>query len=164
MTDKIITQEYLQTIFEYKDGELFWKFALSYRIKLGDKAGSLSSTGYKVTFINKKSYKNHRLIFLYHYGYLPKILDHIDGNPLNNKIENLREATHIQNCQNRSKQKNNSSGYKNIAWIKKEKKWKVKINSNNKSYYLGMFSDLELAILVATMAREKYHKEFAVNN
>ena len=164
MTDKIITQEYLKTIFEYKDGELYWKNILSNRKKIGDKAGSLSSTGYKVTFINKKSYKNHRLIFLFHKGYLPKILDHIDGNPLNNNIENLREATHQQNCQNRSIQKNNKSGYKNIAWIESEKRWKVKINSNNKSYYFGMYKDLELAILVAEMARKKYHKEFAVNN
>ena len=163
MTDKIITQEYLKTIFEYKDGDLYWKNSLSYCTKNGNKTGSISSTGYKVTFINKKSYKNHRLIFLFHKGYLPKILDHIDGNPLNNHIENLREATHQQNCQNRSKQKNNNSGYKNIAWIKSEKRWKVKINSNNKSYYLGMYKDLELAILVAEMAREKYHKEFAVH-
>jgi len=65
------------------------------------------------------------LIFLYHHGYLPKFVDHIDGNKKNNRIENLREATKSQNAMNQKVSTRNTSGIKGVMWHKRDKKWFV---------------------------------------
>ena len=106
----------------------------------------------------------HRLIFLFHYGYLPKIIDHIDGNPLNNDIKNLRESTHIENCQNAKKRTTNTSGCKNVSWHKPANKWAVRLSINQKKVFFGLFEDIELADLVAHEARDLYHGKFARHN
>ena len=110
---------------------------------------------------NNKNYLNHRIIFVMFNGYLPEFLDHIDGNSLNNKIENLREATQQQNCINRKHHSNSKSPYKNVYWNKAAKKWQVYCRIDGHLKYFGIFEDLELADLVAQEARAKYHGEFA---
>ena len=79
---------------------------------------------------------------------------------LNNCIENLREATLQENQYNRKLNKNNKIGHKNIFWSERDKSFvvKLKINGKQKSWYV---KDLELAILVAEEARDKYHGKFA---
>lgn len=115
MTIKL-TQKYVRSLFDYKDGNLYWKVRKAYRIKIGDLAGYVNITGYQEVIIDGKSYKAHRLIFLYHHGYLPKFLDHIDCNKLNNDINNLREATKSQNKMNQRKIKdiNGNQHHQNI--------------------------------------------------
>ena len=159
-----ITQEHLKTIFNYKDGELMWKISTNRKIKIGSIAGYVDAGGYKNTKVCGKQHKNHRLIFLMHYGYLPKMIDHIDGNTLNNYIENLREANSMQNQQNSKLRKNNSSGCKNVYWSKAAKKWQVYCRVNGKMTHHGLYDDLELADLVATEVRNKYFGEYAKNN
>ena len=163
MADKHITptQECLNELFEYRDGNFYWKKRTSNRINIGDKAGTLCDRGYIRVFVNGKGYKLHRLIFLMRYGYLPKIIDHIDGNTSNNKVENLREATQSQNLCNTKIRSDNSSGIKNVCWHKYKKQWYVQVQINGKAKSFGCYQDIELAELVAIMAREKYHKEFA---
>jgi hypothetical protein len=162
MTDKIITQEYLQSIFNYKDGELYWNVNRS-GIQKGDMAGCIDSKGYKRIRLNGKKLLNHRIIFMIHKGYLPMMLDHINGNVLDNKIENLREANRSQNGFNRIL-KNNTSGFKNVYWHNQEKKWHIRLNIKSKCYSFGLYDDIELAGLVAEEARNKYHGEFARHN
>ena len=159
----MITKELLNKIFQYKDGELYWKEKTSpySHIKIGDKAGCVNKEGYVVICVNKKIHKAHRLIFLMHHGYLPKEIDHKDTNPLNNRIENLREATTSQNGYNKNIQKNNKSGSKNVSWSKVANKWAVQIKVNGNLKHIGYFEDLELADLVAQEARDLYHGEFA---
>ena len=94
-------------------------------------------------------------------GYLPKFIDHIDCNPSNNKIENLREATFSQNQHNTKKRITNTSGVKNVHWYKPLKKWMVYIMINKKRKHLGYFNNIELAELVAQEARNKYHGKYA---
>jgi len=153
----MITQSELKELLQYKDGNLYWKVSRKNRIKIGDKAGSLHPTGYKQIGINGKYYKFHRIIFLYHHGYLPKFIDHIDNNPLNNLIENLRSATHGQNQQNCPLQKNNKSGIKGVCWDKKMQRWRVTVSKK----YFGCYFDKEVARFVVETMRHKYHKEFA---
>jgi hypothetical protein len=157
----MITQDYLKQIFEYKDGNLYWKTDFSLKIKEGKKAGSVNKQGRMQIGINKKVYIFSRVVFLYHYGFLPKLIDHIDGNKLNNKIENLREATISQNNYNSKIPLHNTSKIKNVSFNTRDKIWNVSLKVNKKRIFIGGFKDLELANLVATMAREKYHGEFA---
>jgi hypothetical protein len=161
MTAQILTQEYLHTLFHYKDGELYWKISLSNRVKIGDKAGFLNSNGYYNICIKNKNYTNHRLIYAMHNGCMPKIIDHIDGTRINNKIENLREATVSQNCQNGKLRKNNKSGVKNVHWYKRDKKWCVDLTVNGKLKNFGKFENLELAELVANEARKLYYGDYS---
>lgn len=155
-----MTKSELLENFIYLNNNFYWKKPRS-GIQIGQKAGSLEPNGYLRIRFNTKKYLIHRLVFLYYHGYLPKYIDHIDGNPLNNSIENLREATFSQNRLNIKLQKNNTSGCKNISWSTTQKKWRVNIRINQKTVNFGGYKDLELAELVATEARNKYHKEFA---
>ena len=156
-----ITQELVKELFDYRDGNLYWKNTKSNRVVKGSVAGGLCKKGYFRISINYKHYYNHRIIFLMFHGYLPKLIDHKDGNRLNNKIENLRQATFAENLRNSKLRKNNTSGVKGVSWSKLHKKWRVAVMLNGDTYRLGLFKDLELAQLVAEEARNKYHKEFA---
>lgn len=154
-------QEFLKLLFDYNNGNLFWKVQKS-SVVIGDKAGHQGKQ-YLYIKINKKLYAAHRLIFLFHNRYLPQFVDHIDGNKLNNRIENLREATKAENCQNSKISKSNKCGIKNVYWHKQRKKWNVLVEANGKRYDCGFYDNLELADLVAQEARNKYHKQFSRN-
>jgi len=159
MADATLTQEYLCNLFEYKDGNLYWKNH-KYKSLNGKKTGS-NLDGYLVTSIKKKLIYNHRVIFMMHYGYFPYHVDHINGIKNDNRIENLRPATKAENGYNRKTSKNNTSGAKCVRWNKSAKCWMVSIGVNGKTKYIGSFKDFELAELVSIEARNKYHQQFA---
>jgi len=160
-TTNELTQDLLNELFEYRDGVLYWKVAKSNNVKVGDVAGSLNGRGYLYTRINSKKYLTHRIIFLMHHGYLPYCLDHIDGNKINNRIENLRPATTSENCRNSRIGKNNTSGFKGVSWYAPCKKWKARLMINKKEKYIGLFKTLEEAVEAVKKAREELHGEFA---
>ena len=155
----MITKQLLNKIFEYKEGTLYYKIKPCVRINVGDKAGYLRKDGYIQIIIKYKPYLIHRLIYMYHYGVMPIEIDHIEGK--SNNIENLRPANSSENNKNASIRKDNISGYKNVGFCNRNKKWAVRIRSDGKRRHIGYFDDLELADLVAQEARIKYHKEFA---
>ena len=154
-------QETLLNLFKYSDGFLYWKSSNTNAVKAGGLAGSKSSSGYLCVLVKNKLQLVHRVIFMMHNGYAPKIVDHIDGNPMNNKIENLRDATKSQNCWNSKTRTTNSSGFKNVSWHSKSKKWLVRLRANGKEVYVGIFGDIEDANKSAIEARKKYHGAFA---
>jgi len=147
-----LTKEFLDSFFEYRDGDLYWK---------PEKAGTIDGSGYWQTGIKGRYFKNHRLIFLMHHGYLPNVIDHIDGNKTNNKIENLREATRSQNNCNTKISSKNTSGIKGVSWVEKFKKWRARIYVEKKMYHLGYFEDFEDAVKASKKARQELHKNFA---
>lgn len=67
------------------------------------------------------------------------LVDHIDGNGLNNRRANLRFATVSQNLCNRGPQVNNTSGFKGVIWHKSAQKWSAQIKIGRKNKYLGLF-------------------------
>ena len=153
--------ELAHSLFEYKDGDLYWKENPGPQKRDSLKTGCVGAGGYIYTNYKKTQYKHHRLIFLMHHGYLPEMVDHIDGDKTNNRIENLRACTRTQNLLNSKKPVSNTSGIKNVWWRKTRGKWEVKFKVNKVVKYFGLYDDLELAELVAIEARNKYHGEFA---
>ena len=97
-TDFTLTKDYLHQIFEYKDGNLYYKKQTSPNSKIGKKVGSLTNRGYLSTTIKSKFYLLHRLIFMMFNGYTPTEIDHIDRNKLNNHYTNLRWVSRFENA------------------------------------------------------------------
>lgn len=157
------TQELVQSLFDYKDGVLYWRRATSNRNHkmVGKMAGWVGDQGYAKININGKAYSAHRLIFMFHHGYMPNQVDHVDGDRGNNRIENLRAATHEQNAQNAKLRCNNTSGIKGVSFNARRKKWIVQLRCNRRHVYVGGFDDIELAELAAVEVRDLYHKEYA---
>ena len=160
MENLAISHDYALSAFDYQDGNLIRKTG---RVnEIGQIAGCVhKGTGYIHVKIKAKSFKAHRLVFLYHNGFLPEFVDHIDGNKTNNKIENLRAATKEENCRNQKIRSTNKSGYKGVKWVEHCKKWQVEVCKNYKQLRFGMYEDLELAGLVAIEATELIHGRFS---
>jgi len=155
-----LTQEELRNEFDYRDGNLYWKLPRIGRA-VGSIAGSRKLDGrYRIGF-KQKDYLAHRLIFMWHHGYLPESIDHINGDHSDNRIENLREALHWQNMANSKLRSNNTTGVKGVYWHKKNQNWRVRVQLHKRLVYQKSFDDLELAELVAIEAREKFHGSYA---
>lgn len=156
-----ITQELIKHLYDYDqdNGGLRRKVSVSRNTKRGDVVGRVTSGKYHSTTIKGKEFQIHRLVWLWHYGDLPDFIDHKDGDPENNRIENLREATNSQNQYNKRMQKNNSSGYKNV--YRKGDKWSVQFRIEKKLKYFGAFEDILDADYAARCLRKVFHGEFA---
>ncbi len=114
-------------------------------------------TSYLVIRIDGIQYRAHRLAWLYVHGKWPdNSIDHIDGNGLNNRIENLRDVTSRENSMNRKTQLNNTSGVTGVRWHKGAKKFEAHIKINGKFKYLGLFTTLEAAAAARAVANEKH--------
>ena len=161
----MITQELVKEYFDYKDGHLIrLKSVGGKQAFKGRVAGYQNKdSGYSYASIKCKEYGLHRLIFLWHHGYLPNMVDHKDNNPRNNKIENLRAVDKSKNAMNSKLGSDNTSGAKGVYWNKKNKNWNVRITANNIYMTIGTYSDFNEAVKAINKARAKYHGEFARN-
>lgn len=157
-----VNRKLINLYFDYhKDGYLTWRIRPAYNVKVGDKAGSVNGDGYAEVMLFGKTYKTHRLIYLYHNDILPDELDHRDGDNSNNKIGNLRAATKSQNCGNRSVRKNSLTGFKGVSLRGKGGIYRARIMINGKSVSLGNYKTPEDAAAVYNIAALKYFGEFA---
>jgi hypothetical protein len=170
-----LTQEFLRKYFSYRgDGNLIYK-------KKFDKNEVGSIAGYKVKHISrngkeffyiyvhinifKKKYALHRLIYLFHNGKLPLEIDHKDGNTLNNRILNLRDAKKLNTANQKSLVIHNTSGYVGVATTSRNKHiWRAYIHHENKTIHLGQFRSPELAAEAYDKAAAKLFGKFAVPN
>lgn len=120
----------------------------------------LSPNGYARTNIKQKKVYLHRLLK----GNEGPILDHINGNKLDNRRENIRVANHQLNAANSKVRIDNSSGMRGVYWCEPRKKWVANIMFNGKTKYIGGF----LKIKDAAKAYDEYAKilfgEFARTN
>ncbi len=107
-------------------------------------AGGVGSRGYRRISIRlngkRRRLSAHRLAWFMVHGELPNVIDHIDGDKLNNAIKNLRSCNQHQNMQNTGKRSDNTSGYKGVSWSKTNKKWVSLIRYDGKQVYLGVFN------------------------
>ena len=90
--------------------------------------------------------------------------DHINGDTLDNRKQNLRICTAAENQRNRGPTKNNKSGFKGVGWHTRNKKWYARIMHNNKRTYLGSFKDKEEAARAYDRKAIELHGEFAKLN
>ena len=87
-------------------------------------------------------------------------VDHINGKPNDNRVENLRVITHEENMKNVKLPSNNTSGYKGVYYSERERKWKAFVRVNKKPMHLGTFNTKEEAVAVRQDAENKYYGEY----
>jgi hypothetical protein len=158
MTEEILTREKLQQVLHYdKDsGEFTW-LTTSNRKKAGERAGTAVPHGYRKIQVYNKIYYEHRLAWLYVYGEFPQdVVDHIDGNGLNNKIANLRSVSRSDNMRNQIRpQKNNKLKVLGVTQTKSGK-FRAQI-FDEKVKVLGVFDTVEEASQAYIQAKRKLH-------
>ncbi len=169
VTKQLITQEYLKSRLDLRDGWFYWKpvpvtkwqdkrFNNQYARK---RAGCFDKHGYRqISFRINGKYRlffEHRLIWLWHHGHFPEgEIDHIDGVKDNNNITNLRAVDRAENGKNQRIHKNNKSGVMGVHWHKVAKKWQAAIYAEGENFYLGLFIDKQDAIKARKAAEIKY--------
>lgn len=165
--------EYYKSCFNYceETGTLYWSFSRSpqdfktsrgYNVWksqcAGLPAGGTSLGRYFISKTSRGKVFNHRIIWLLSYGEWPKgVIDHIDGNGFNNKLENLRDVTQSENMRNARMKSSNKSGVTGVSWSTQREKWiasgyYITDNGDYKALNLGGFSDIDDAI----NARQKW--------
>lgn len=154
------SQEELHTLLEYRDGKLFRKVN-SGPSKAGDEGGCLSGIGYRIISVKNKLYLEHRLIWIMHGNDPVDFLDHIDGDKLNNRIENLRPAAKTENGWNTKLKSNNTSGIKGVCWCKRRMYWYGRVRFKGKVHFAGYFKDKDECVKAVRELREKLHGDFA---
>jgi len=91
-------------------------------------------------------------------------VDHVDGNRQNNRKDNLRVCSHIENSRNIHHNRRNTSGYKGVWWDKRHKKWRAGIGYNGKNIKLGYFVSKEEAAKAYNHAATKFFGQYACLN
>ena len=166
----MLSQTELKTVLRYvpEQGHFIW---LDYplpsgkarrrtgKTAIGSIAGSYNKLGYLEIRYNGKLYLGHRLAWLYVYGVTPTEIDHINRNPSDNRIINLRVATRTQQMANIKRMSTNKSGFKGVC--AHGKRFSAYIKINEKTKYLGMFDTPEEAHAKYIEAASSQFGEFA---
>ena len=129
--------------------------------RAGDEAGSEVGRGYRQIKHKGKRHLTHRVVFFIFNGFLPEVVDHIDGNTRNNNPENLRAASKSQNMINRKIQKNNNSGVPGVDFMIRRNVWRAQIHNGGKKIFLGTFKNKEDAIKARLTAQVELHGEYS---
>lgn len=156
---KAVTGERLRELLHYdpETGVFTWRVG-GRRARLGEAAGCVETCGYLRITIDGRQYYAHRLAWLYVTGAWPADqLDHRDGDRTNNRFDNLREATHAENGQNRTTQKNNTSGFAGVHWHLGDRRWHARIRVGGRRVHLGSFDTPEEAHAAYIEAKARLH-------
>lgn len=167
-----IPPDILKTLLDYdpQTGKLFWRnrprkyfksnrSMNSWNARFAGKPAFTSrlSTGYFTGSIFSEDYYAHRVIWaLANNEWPPDQTDHIDGNKGNNKFNNLRAASRIENGKNQKLPCDNLSGVMGVDWDTRRKKWRAQIRSNGKGIHIGRFNSKEEAITARKAAELKH--------
>lgn len=165
-----LTAERLRQVLTYDPatGIFRWAEKLSIRIQKGAVAGYTDPRpgkwhGRVYLRIDTKLYLAHRLAWLYAHGEWPAAqIDHINGNPNDNRLENLRGATHAENARNSRKPRNaTTSRLKGVSFDKSRGKWMAQIGHDGQHIHLGRHNTEEAAHAAYCAAAEHLHGNFA---
>jgi hypothetical protein len=155
-----LSQSDVRKLFGYDANGLF-RLTASPNAVEGKRSHKIHRDGYKGFRVNGTVYGEHRLVWLYHFGVMPALIDHINGDRADNRVENLRVATPSQNICNSRLAKNNTSGAKGVIWAKDRNQWRARIVSCGVRKWLGSFNSYEEACKTVDNARKELHKDFA---
>lgn len=154
----MLTQAELKELLTYDPatGVIVWRVAR--RDRIGEKAGALNSFGHRQIRLNGKLYLAHRLAWLYLHGEWPETnIDHINGVPDDNRIDNLRLATSKQNQENVKLRVDNASGCRGVNWNHREHKWVARVQHHKQRIHVGKFDLLKDAIAAVKEARDQLY-------
>lgn len=154
-----LTQERLKELLDYDPdtGIFVWKTRPSQNVKAGDIAGCKHSFGYVIICIRGTLYLAHRLAWLYVYGKWPENkIDHIDHDPGNTRIANLRDVTHSINMQNTYQASKNNLNHL-LGVSPNRKGFKARIYHDGKSKCLGTYQTALEAHLAYIDAKRAIH-------
>lgn len=155
----MVTASYVRERLNYDPltGLLTWRTAVGPRTSVGAVAGTVSA-GYRHIKLEGRTYRAHRLIWLLVHGTWPTEVDHLNGDGLDNRLENLRDASRSVNVQNsRRARKDSSSGLIGAHYHKQNRKWVAAIQVNKETRYLGIFATPEEAHEVYLTAKRQLH-------
>lgn len=155
-----LTQEYIKSVLEYNPHTGVFIWIKPGHLRIGETAGTLNySKGkpYISISIGIRQIQIHRIAFLYMLGNFPKnTVDHINGNGVDNRWENLRDVTQSENNRNMRLPANNKSGCIGVHWCKRAGKWFARIMHGEKRISLGYHLNIEDAIEARRAANIKY--------
>jgi len=162
------SQEYLSSLLKYSivTGYFYWKKDKGTHKLKDKKAGTIrpdkKSAGYVMIGIDGIIYPAHRLAWKMVTGKDPDLLiDHADGDSVNNAWHNLRQATNSQNTQNSKKTAINSTGYKGVWYIKSRNRYRSSITVDGRRRHLGYYETVEDAYRSYCLAAGRHFGEFA---
>ena len=142
--------------YDAETGKIFWKTNRG-ASKAGNEAGWPDKRYCRIE-INRKKYQAHRIAWLLTYGSWPvDQIDHINGNTKDNRLENLRDVSPIENLRNQKIYKNNTSGTVGVCFNKRGQNYQASIKINGKHKHLGYFKNKEEAVVARVAANTKYN-------
>ena len=153
----------MRSLLDYdpETGSITWRPQAG-RVRVGKIAGYKNSRGYLLINLNKGIVRAHRAAFALMTGEWPEMqVDHINGNKLDNRWENLRICENWQNSANKGIIRSNTSGIKGVWWNRSNQRWHAGIYVKNTSVHLGYFDRIDDAADAYRKAAEKHHGEFA---
>lgn len=126
----------------------------------GEICGAVDGKGYSQISIDNRMYRTHRIAWLLHYGDLPGLMiDHINGDKMDNRIGNLRLASNTQNLENMRKPHADSrSGFLGVSFHPQSGKWRAQIFSKGRRHHVGLYPTPEIAHHAYLGAKRKLHE------
>lgn len=142
-------------------GHIFWKVSRrGVRAAAGMRAGHMSKNGYVQIRTRGRRLLGHRLAWLLAHGHMPEAeIDHINGDPSDNRLCNLRSADRSQNGRNRRISSNSTTGFKGVT--RRYGRFMACIRHNGKLIYLGDFDTPEEGHAAYVKAATERFGEFA---
>jgi hypothetical protein len=150
--------------YDPETGIISWREGLPYAKQrpAGAPAGTMSKGGYLRTTVGSRMYANNRIAWKMHYGVDPiGVVDHEDGNKLNNRIKNLRDTTQVGNVCNAVRRSDNTTGYKGVVFCKATGRFTYNLHVGGVRVAKRYFATPEAANDHVRSLREKMHGEFA---
>ena len=159
--DLIRLRQYLD--YNQETGVFTWKITKNWQAKAGVAAGSVHNCGYLQIGFEGKLYLYHRLAWFMYYGELNELdqIDHENKIRSDNRICNLRKATHEENCRNSKVRSHNISGLKGVKYDKRRNTYGARIVIDKKTTWLGAFDTAEEAHAAYCEAAKKLHGSFS---